>query len=77
MREIISKRLYRHFKGNLYYVQDIAIHTETGENYVVYQAMYGDYKTYIRPYEMFAEKIDKDREDNITNQTYRFELYEK
>lgn len=76
MREIKVKRLYRHFKGNFYYVHDIAEHTETGEKFVVYQALYGDNKMYVRPLDMFREEIDSSREDNITNQKYRFELYE-
>lgn len=76
MREIKTKRLYRHFKGNFYYVHDIAEHTETGEQFVVYQALYGDNKMYVRPLDMFREEIDETREDNITNQKYRFELYE-
>lgn len=76
MREIMTKRLYRHFKGRFYYVHDIAEHTETGEKVVVYQAMYGDYKMYVRPFDMFTETIDLLREDNITKQKYRFELYE-
>lgn len=77
MREIVVNRLYRHFKGNLYYVKDVAQHTETGEMMVVYQAMYGEHGTFVRPIEMFLEEIDVDREDNVTGQKYRFELYEK
>ena len=73
MREIKPNTIYRHFKGRLYYVHFIAKHSETGEKYVVYNAMYGNYANYIRPYEMFASEIDKKRIDNITNQKYRFE----
>ena len=42
--------MYRHFKGKLYYVIDIAEHTETGEKLVVYKALYADYKTYVRAF---------------------------
>lgn len=74
MRDIEIGKVYRHFKGNYYYIKDIAIHSETREEYVVYQALYGNYKTYIRQKEMFLEKADMGREDNIFKQEYRFEL---
>lgn len=77
MRNIEVKRLYRHFKGNLYYVHDIAVHSETGEKMVVYQAMYGDYGMFVRPFYMFIEEVEEGRKNNITNQKYRFEIFEK
>ena len=73
MRIIETQKMYRHFKGNLYYVLDIASHTETGESMVVYKALYGDYKTYVRPYDMFASEVDHDKYPDV-KQTYRFEL---
>ena len=68
-------RVYRHFKGNNYLVLDIAKHSETGESYVVYKALYGDCQTYIRPYSMFASKVDIEKYPNVT-QKFRFELVE-
>ena len=65
--------IYRHFKGNYYYIKDIAICSESREEYVVYKALYGDNKTYIRPLKMFIEKIDVSRPDNKLGHTYRFE----
>ena len=76
MREIKKNALYRHFKGDLYLVEDIAIHSETREKYVVYRALYGDLELYIRPYEMFASEVDKEKYPNV-EQKYRFELIEK
>ena len=58
MRIIEVDKKYRHFKGNYYYVMAIAKHSETGELYVVYKALYGDNGVYIRPYEMFASEVD-------------------
>ena len=51
---------YRHFKGNVYEVLGVASHSETGEEYVVYKALYGEQKLWIRPKMMFIEKIERD-----------------
>ena len=73
MQEIECGKTYRHFKGNFYLLINTAFHSETSEQYVVYQALYGEFKTFIRPQNMFFEEVDVNREDNITKQKYRFE----
>lgn len=73
MQEIKLKRVYRHFKGDYYLVEDIARNSETGEDYVVYRKLYGDGGLWIRPLKMFLEKVDKDKYPDAA-QEYRFEL---
>ena len=51
---------YRHFKGNIYRVLHIAKHSETFEDMVVYQAMYGERGIWVRPLAMFKEEIERD-----------------
>lgn len=54
----VARGLYRHYKGPLYKVLDIARHSETEEELVVYQALYGDKSTWVRPLAMFTETVE-------------------
>jgi len=58
----VSKGLYQHFKGAFYRVLDVAKHSETEEQMVVYQALYGDKGAWVRPLSMFSEAITRDGE---------------
>ncbi len=50
--------LYRHIKGNHYYVYGTAVHTETRETMVIYAAESGDNEVWVRPITMFTEMVE-------------------
>ncbi len=50
--------LYRHYKGNDYFVFEVATHSETRELMVVYRCLYGDFSWWIRPLDMFTESVE-------------------
>ena len=52
--EVIKNRVYKHFKGDYYLVLDVVTHSETREEMVLYQQLYGDGKKYVRPLDMFT-----------------------
>ena len=80
MDKVEVGRVYRHFKGNYYFVENVGYDSETKERMVIYKPLYTreDGRTiWVRPEKMFLEEIPKNRPDNITGQKVRFELCEE
>lgn len=74
MNQLKINGIYRHYKGDKYIVLDVAIHSETGEELIIYRALYGDNKLYARPKEMFLSAIAPEKLRPGLEQKYRFEL---
>lgn len=72
-------KVFRHFKGNYYFIENISTDSETKEDVVVYRPLYerDDSMLWTRPAKMFFEEIDENRKDNVTGQKHRFELVEE
>lgn len=66
-------KIYKHFKGKEYKVLLIARDSETGEDIVIYEALYGSHIIWARPYNMFTSKVDREKYPDC-EQEYRFEL---
>jgi len=56
----LQKGKYKHYKGSFYEVLRTACHSETEEWMVVYKTLYGDFSTWVRPYEMFTSSVEVD-----------------
>ena len=73
MQEIKLHRIYKHFKGDYYLVEDIATDSETCKRVVIYRKLYDDGSLWVRPMEMFLSEVDHEKYPDC-KQKYRFEL---
>ena len=74
-REVKIHGIYKHFKNNYYIVKDVAYHSETQEEYVVYRRLYGDNSLWIREKTQFLSLVDRVKYPEV-QQKWRFELVE-
>lgn len=72
MQELKIHGIYKHFKGDYYLVEDVAMDSETLQTVVIYRRLYGDGSLYVRPLKMFLGKVDKEKYPKV-KQVYRFE----
>lgn len=75
MRKLEVNRIYKHFKGDYYIVLGTGINSETLEEYVIYRALYGEGKVYLREINNFLSEVDHEKCPNV-KQKYRLELQE-
>ena len=75
MRKLEVNRIYKHFKGDYYIVLGTGINSETLEEYVIYRALYGEGKVYLREINNFLSEVDHEQYPNV-KQKYRLELQE-
>ena len=73
MNMLVINGIYKHFKGDYYLVEGIALDSETKEEMVVYRRLYDDCGLWVRPKEMFLSEVDHIKYPNV-KQKYRFEL---
>ena len=76
MRKVKIKGYYKHFKGKLYMVEDIAKDCETLEDVVVYRALYDNKQLWVRKYSDFISEVDHNKYPDV-KQKYRFEELRK
>ena len=73
MQELLLHRVYKHFKGDYYLVEDIARDSETQEEMVIYRKLYEDGALWVRPLSSFLAEVDHKKYPN-EKQKYKFEL---
>ena len=76
MQELLLHRIYKHFKGNYYLVEDIALDSETQQEIVIYRKLHGDGSLWVRPKDMFLSEVDHEKYPDV-KQKYRFELQDE
>lgn len=68
--------IYRHYRNGLYQILTVARHSQTRDKYVVYQALQGDFRTYVEPLALFTKEISHEKYPDV-QQDYRFEWVDR
>jgi hypothetical protein len=63
LNSIHKFQVFKHYKGKDYLLLGYCKHSETGEELVIYQALYGDYKIWARPRAMFYGLVEANGEN--------------
>lgn len=74
MNEVKINGIYKHFKGDYYILEDVALSSDDGVTpYILYRQLYGDGKLYVREQSDFLEEVNHEKYPQVT-QKYKFEL---
>jgi hypothetical protein len=76
MRNVKIGQVYKHFKGNCYIIENLAIDSDTLKFIVVYRALYGCNDVWTKKLSNFLEELPKEKQIEF-GQIYKYEKIDK